>query len=110
MQKLIKESEYFVAWLVFWLCGTFGGFLIGAVAGGIVGFFLGAAGVDLNKIKLICGGVGFIIGIPLSYILFRVFVGKMIVKKAEARVQSMMEESPNQSFDDIDANRAEPSS
>lgn len=46
MNKLVKESEYFVAWFVFWLCGTVGGFIVGGIAGGIVGAILGAAGAE----------------------------------------------------------------
>ncbi len=99
MGKLVKESEYLLAWFLFWICATIGGFILGAVGGGIVGFFLGAAGVDLNTIKLICGGVGLILGIPLSYILFRAFVGAMIVKKAEARFQRLEPHLSNQRFE-----------
>ena len=88
MQKLVKESEYFIAWLLFWLSCTFGGFILGSIAGGIVGAVLGAAGVGLQKITLICGGVGFLVGIPLSYALFRVFVATMIVKKIKNRASS----------------------
>ena len=93
--RIIKESEYFVAWLLLWLGGTIGGFILGAVAGGIVGAIPGAAGVDLSLIKLICGGIGFILGTILSYILFRWIVASMIVKKVEARVGNQMQESPN---------------
>ena len=95
MEKLIKESQYFVTWLVFWVCRAIGGVVLGAVGGFVVGAILGAAGVGTNNIKVICGGVGFILGIPLSYVLFRVFVGNMIVKKAQKRIQDMMQESPN---------------
>lgn len=88
MQKLVTETEYFVAWLVFALGGTIGGFILGAIAGGIVGFCLGAAGVDLKAIQIICGCIGFLLGTILSYILFRVIVASMIVKKAEARMKA----------------------
>ena len=101
MNKLVKESEYFLAWLVFWLCTTFGGLVVGVIAGFVIGASLGAAGVDLTTIKVICGGVGFILGGFLSYVLFRVFVGSMIVNKAQARFQSMMQELSDQATADI---------
>lgn len=99
MDKLIKESQYFGIWLLFWVCSMVGGFVLGAVGGGIVGAILGAARVDIKTIQLICGGVGFILGIALSYVLFRVFVGNLIVKKAQARFQDMLQESPNKGSD-----------
>lgn len=101
MDKIVKESEYFVAWLLLWLGGTFGGFILGAVAGGIVGAILGAAGVDLGLIRVICGGIGFVLGATLSFILFRWIVASMIVKKVEARVEILRQESPNSSSEGI---------
>jgi ABC-type microcin C transport system permease subunit YejE len=95
MEKLVKESEYFLAWLVFWLCYTVAGFILGGVAGGVMGVFLGGTRVDLHAIRLICAGVGFLLSLPLSYILFRVFVARMIVKKAEARLEGLTRELAN---------------
>ena len=99
MPKLVKESEYFVAWLFFWLSCVVGGFILGAVAGAIVGAILSVAGVDLQAIALICGGVGFVVSIPLSYVLFRVFVAAMIVKKVMERAATLTIPSPNQAFE-----------
>ena len=92
MQSLIKESEYFLTWITFWICGTVIGGIMGAVVGGIIGFMLGAAGIDLKTIKLVAGSAAFLIAMPLSYLLFRVFVGNMIVKKANARAEEMLKE------------------
>lgn len=86
MNKLINELEFFLAWLVFWLCTAVGGFVLGAVVGAIVGGMLGVAGYDITHIKLICGVLGFLVGIPVSYIMFRLFVGLMIVRKIEKRI------------------------
>jgi len=91
MDKIIKESQYFVAWLLFWLSSIIGGSILGAIGGGIVGFILGAAGVDAKIIMVICGAVGFILGIPLSYGLFRWIVGAMIVKKAQVKFQDLLQ-------------------
>ncbi len=94
MSKLVNETEYLLAWLVFWLCSTFGGFILGAVAGGIIGGIMGAAGADIQSIKIIAGVMGFIISIPLSCGLFRLFVSVMIVKKIAARISTMQTASP----------------
>ena len=90
MSKTIRESEYFLAWLVFWLSATVGGFIVGAIIGAILGFALGVAGADLQTIKIVCGIAGFIIAVPLSYLLFRLVVGAMIVKKSEKRLTETM--------------------
>ncbi len=96
IDKLAGESEYFVAWLLFWLSSTVGGVVLGAIVGGIAGRILGAAVVDLQSIKLICGGIGFLLSIPVSYGLLRLFVHLMIVRKVESRVASMTVQLPNQ--------------
>ncbi len=96
MNKLVKESEYLLAWLVFWLCVTFGGFVLGAIAGGIAGAIMGAAGADIQSIKLIAGGIGFVISIPISYGFFRFFVSVMIVRKIAARILTAATSVPNQ--------------
>lgn len=85
MDKLVKESQYFVAWLLFWLSTTIGGIALGALVGAIIGGMLGASGVDIQTITVVCTIAGFLISIPLSYVLFRVFVAIMIVNKIESR-------------------------
>jgi uncharacterized membrane protein len=83
MEKCVRESQYFVAWLLFWICSTIGAMLLGGAAGLVIGAVLGYRGVDLSIIQLICGGVGFLLAIPVSYLFFRLFVGVLIVKKAQ---------------------------
>ncbi len=96
MAKLIKESDYFLTWLVFSICGTVGGFILGAVVGGVTGAILNVVGVDLagNVFKWTCSGMGFIAGLVMSYVFFRIFVASMIVKKAEMRSQALTQPSP----------------
>lgn len=96
MDKLITESRYLLTWFVFWISSVVGGFLVGGVAGGIMGVILGTAGVDVGAISVICAAVGFVLSIPLSYVLFRVFVGTMIVSKAQATILSVSGRSPIQ--------------
>ena len=77
----IKESDFFIAWIVFFLSATIGGAIIGAVFGAIIGAILGASGTPMPQIVLITGLVGFIIGIPVSYCCFRFSVSALILRK-----------------------------
>jgi hypothetical protein len=97
MKKLVKEWEYFLAWLVFWLCNAVAGFFLGTAAGGVVRLLLQAVGVRTNAIKTISGNVGLVLSIVLSYVLFRIFVGNMIVRKAGAKVHNLIHQASNQS-------------
>jgi len=85
----LKEIDYLKAWALFWVLATFGGLVLGAVAGGILGAILGAAGLQIQTIKIICGVFGFLLGIPLSYVLFRWSIAKFIVPKITAQNDSI---------------------
>ena len=93
MSKLIKESEYFVTWLLMWLGGTIGGAIIGAFAGGLMGDLLHKAGTNLKVIQVVCSVLGYLLGSVLSYLLFRLIVGLMIVKKTERRIRGGIEDA-----------------
>ena len=98
MEKLVRESEYFVAWLVFWLCATAGGVILLTSLGAIVAFVLGATGFDLQSTQATCVILGStVIGVPISYGLFRLFVGVMIVKKIQRRLASTVAPRPCES-------------
>src|SRR5436190_4533898 len=81
----LKETDYIKAWALFTLCATVGGFIVGAVVGGIIGGALGAAGVPIQTITFVCAGAGFIAGLPVSYLFFRLFVSRLIVQKIRAQ-------------------------
>jgi hypothetical protein len=81
----LKETDYLKAWFILWLLATVGGFFAGAVVGGLVGAILGAVGVPVQAIKIICSVVGFLISVPLSYVVFRFVVARFIVPKIAAR-------------------------
>lgn len=83
MAMKVKEINYFLAWLLYWVSATICGAVVGGVAGGIVGALLGASGFALPKIRVICGIVGFLAALPFSYLLFRLIVDYMIVRKVE---------------------------
>jgi uncharacterized membrane protein len=70
---------YIKSWLLFCLIATVGGGLLGAIIGAVLGAFLGAAGVSLASVGLICGVVGFVVGLPISFFTFQWSVRTYIV-------------------------------
>jgi len=87
----LKEADYLKAWAVFWVLSTIGGFIVGLVAGGIVGALLGAMGVKVQVIRVLCGALGFLLAIPISYLLFRFAIVKFIVPKVTIQNASVPE-------------------
>lgn len=81
MTPRLKETDYIKTWGLFVICATVGGFIAGAIAGAVVGAALGVAGVPIRAIRLMSGGAGFIAGLPISYLCFRLFVSQFIVRK-----------------------------
>ena len=77
----LKEIDYLKTWALVTVCATAGGFVVGALIGGIFGGVLGAMGVPIRTIKVICGLLGFMAGLPVSYLFFRIFVSRLIVYK-----------------------------
>ena len=77
----LKEADYVKAWAAFFVSATVVGALGGAVAGGVIGGFLGVAGVAPGTIKLAGAGVGFLVGLPISYFFFRFFVSHFLIRK-----------------------------
>jgi hypothetical protein len=77
----LKEIDYLKAWAFFWVLSTVGGLIIGFVAGAMLGFVLGGLGVHMRTIKVVCGGLGFLLGIPLSYFLFQFSIRTFLIPK-----------------------------
>ena len=77
----LKELDFLKAWAFFWLLSTIGGALVGFVAGGMLGFVLGGLGVHARTIAVVCGGLGFVLGIPISYLLFQFSIRIFLVPK-----------------------------
>jgi ABC-type uncharacterized transport system permease subunit len=75
----LKEPAYLKAWAFFWVLSTLGGFVAGLLAGAMLGFLLGGLGVRLHTIRILCGGVGFLVGIPISYVLFQLSIRKVLL-------------------------------
>ena len=80
----LKELDYFVAWFLFFLCATVGGAVAGFIGGALIGGILGAAGTKPEVIRAAGGVVGFIMAMPVSYLVFRFMVAKFIVSKLES--------------------------
>lgn len=51
----------------------FGGAVIGGFSGGIMGFILGASGVDVDTIQMIAALMGNVIGIVMNWLYFTLF-------------------------------------
>lgn len=77
----LKETDYLKTWALLTVCATAGGFILGAVIGAICGGVLGGMGASIRTIKVVCGLMGFLAGLPVSYFFFRFFVSKLIVEK-----------------------------
>lgn len=63
----LTEGRLFKAWVAFFLVTAVGG----AIARGVLGFILGAAGVDGDRITRASGLLGFLIALPIFYGAFR---------------------------------------
>ena len=77
------EFQYFKAWLLFFLVATLGGGIVGMIIGSFAAAFLGAAGMSLQQMTRVLQIIGFVIGIPISYVTFRAVIGKYLFPKCE---------------------------
>jgi len=76
----MTHRKYLKAWIIFFLVATVGGGIAGGMVGGLLGGILGIAHVDLETIKRVGMIAGFIVGIPISYIVFYWVTSQFIVK------------------------------
>ena len=74
--KQPSEFHYFTAWLLFFAATTVGIALVGMMIG-----LFGGAELSAPEMKPILGIIGVVIPIPISYIAFRVIVGKYLFPK-----------------------------
>ena len=81
--KQPKEFDYFKAWLLFFLVATLGGALLGLIIGSFVAGFMGAGGAKLAAITTVNSLIGWLVGIPVSYVTFRAVIGKYLFAKLE---------------------------
>ena len=81
----LKETDYFVAWLLYFVCALVGGAIAGGIAGGIIGAVLGLMRTEPQLIRVAGRIVGFLSAIPISYLCFRLIVAQFVVKKVVAQ-------------------------
>ena len=79
MSCSVPDVRYAKAWVLFFVLATVCGFLAGLFVGAVAGFILGVAGTDLEKVRLICAGLGFLVGLPISYACYRWSVRRFIL-------------------------------
>ena len=77
----LKEKDYLKAWALYVLYATTCGFLAGAITGSIAGAILRVLGKSVTTIQVVSSIVGFLSGLPLSYMFFRIFVIRYLVEK-----------------------------
>jgi hypothetical protein len=78
-----KEFDYFKAWLLFFLVATVGASLVAMIISSFTAAFMGAGGASLAQMTRVTQIIGFVIGIPVSYVTFRAVVGKYLFPKIE---------------------------
>lgn len=74
-----SQLPYFKSWLLFVVIAGIGSGLAGAIGGGGIGAIMGSAGASVTTIKIVAGGFGFLLGLPISYYTFKWAVRKFIV-------------------------------
>lgn len=78
---VLRERDYFFTWLPFAISNAVCCGVAGAVAGAIAGIVLTLSGISpQSNHKLfvaITGGAGFVASLPISYLLFRLFVSHL---------------------------------
>jgi hypothetical protein len=83
----LQEADYLVAWVVFFLCATVATAIVGFIAGAIISGAMHVIGANPSVLRSVAV---FLLSLPVSYILFRLIVGKFIVDK----LQTMLNNAP----------------
>jgi hypothetical protein len=79
--KQPNEFDYLKAWLLFFLIATVIGGAIGMVIGSSAGAVLSARGMAVRELAIALQIVGLVIAMPISYVTFRLVVGKYLFPK-----------------------------
>ena len=81
----LTESDYLVAWLLFFLCSTVSTTVVNAVIGASGAAIFRMPGVAAMYGAFVIGGISFVIGACFSYVFFRLFA-KRLVYRAQAQI------------------------
>lgn len=79
----MKEIKYIKAWALFFLVATVGGFLAGAIVGGIAGFGIGLTNAGnperIASFTPLFQALGFIVALPVSFYTFKWSISRFII-------------------------------
>jgi cation transporter-like permease len=79
------KVPYFKSWAIFFLITGVGGFIVGAVLGGLVGVAMGSSGVSPTIILVVTGFLGFVVSLPISFFTFKWVAERYLVAPLLAR-------------------------
>ena len=85
------KVDYLKPWAIFFALSFIGGTVAGAIIGGVAGGVLAVIGAGQNLIKIVAGGLGFLVSLPISYFCFRFAVSKFLVPKISSAAESTVE-------------------
>jgi uncharacterized membrane protein YjfL (UPF0719 family) len=77
----LKESDVMKAFLVLAIGSIVGGFVVGFIAGMLLGIVVALSGGNLGDVQLGSMIVGGLLGVVVSYLVFRTVVLKMLAPK-----------------------------
>jgi hypothetical protein len=74
-----SRIPYFKAWLIYSVATVLLAFFGGMAVGAVMGFIMGAAGVQIETIRTVGGILGMVVGIIVSFIMFRWTIDKFVI-------------------------------
>lgn len=81
----ISMGDYVKAFAVHFLMSFILSAGVGFFVGAIAGVILAGAGIDMARMQLIGGVLGFLVSIPVNFVCYRFTVEKFIVRKLIAQ-------------------------
>ena len=80
---MTNEITYFNAWLLFSILAGVVAIVAASIVGFVLGFILGMVQINPETISIICGIVGFIIGLYCSFYFYKWSINKYILPQTE---------------------------
>ena len=74
------ESDYFVAWLLFFVCASVAGTAVSAVIGAGTAAILRLPGLTPVPGVYVIAGISFVLSAGLSYVFFRLFTRRLVMR------------------------------